>query len=70
MNYNYVIFNEANFDLTGMTTEEIENKTNGKAGIELRNIPQIKNGDIIAITLGSKKGIESFGIVTGEYFYD
>jgi len=58
------------FDLTGMTKEEIETKTNGKAGTELYNISQITKGDIVAITLGSKKGIENFGIVTSGYHFD
>lgn len=60
----------ANFDLTGMTKDEIENKTNGKSGTELYDISQIKKGDVVAITLGQKKGITNFGIVTSEYFFD
>jgi len=60
----------AKFDLTGMSKEEMENKTNGKYGTELYNISQIKIGDIIAVTAGSKKGIENFGIVTDKYYFD
>jgi len=58
------------FDLTGMTKAEIETRTNGKAGTELYNISQIKKGDIVAITLGSKQGIENFGIATSRYYFD
>lgn len=58
------------FDLTGMNKEEIETRTNGKAGTELYNISQIKKGDIVAITLGSKQGIENFGIATSGYYFD
>ena len=60
----------AHFDLTGMSKEEIENKTNGEAVTELYNISQIKRGDIIAVTLSAKKGIENFGIATSGYYFD
>jgi len=60
----------ANFDLTGMSKEEISGKTDGKAGTELYNISNMKKGDIVAITLGAKSGIENFGIVVSEYFFD
>ncbi len=56
------------FDLTGMTKDEISAKTNGKAGTELHNISQIKKGDIVAIR--SERELTSFGIVTGNYFFD
>ena len=58
-----------NFDLTGMTKDEISVKTRGKAGTELHNISQIKKGDIVAIR-SERKGITNFGIVTREYFFD
>ena len=56
------------FDLTGMTKDEISAKTNGKAGTELHNISQLKKGDIVAIR--SERELASFGIVTGNYFFD
>jgi 5-methylcytosine-specific restriction protein B len=56
------------FDLTGMTKDEIGAKTNGKAGTELHNISQLKKGDIVAIR--SERELASFGIVTGNYFFD
>jgi MoxR-like ATPase len=56
------------FDLTGMTKDEISAKTNGKAGTELHNISQLKKGDIVAIR--SERELTSFGIVTGNYFFD
>lgn len=60
----------AKFDLSNMSKNEIEDKTDGEYGTELFNISQIKKGDIIAITLGSKQGIKNFGIATSDYYYD
>ncbi len=60
----------AKFDLSNMSKNEIQNKTDGEYGTELFNMSQIKKGDIIAITTGSKQGIENFGIATSDYYCD
>jgi|GEM_PF-2672896 len=60
----------AKFDLSNMSKNEIQNKTDGEYGTELFNVSQIKKGDIIAITTGSKQGIENFGIATSDYYCD
>ena len=60
----------ARFDLSDMNKEKIQEITGEKYGTELENIVQIKEGDIVAITQGSKQGIESFAIITSKYYFD
>jgi len=57
------------FDLTGMSKDEIINK-NGtdKDATELFHISQIKPGDIIAVVTGSKI-VEEFAIATSNYYF-
>jgi len=62
--------NIGNFDLSGLTKEEIKNKNKGDtSATELYNISQIKNGDIVAVVIGSKT-VEEFAIATSDYYFE
>ena len=69
------------FDLTGMTREEIKEgikenrkqyeKKHGKPSnpiFELTNIAQIKAGDLIAVTVG-RSSVKEFAIATSDYYF-
>jgi MoxR-like ATPase len=57
------------FDLTGMSKDEIINKNGSdKDATELSHISQIKSGDIIAVVTGNLH-VEEFAIATSNYYF-
>ena len=57
-----------NFDLSGMTKEEIEAKTDGQKGTELNNISKVQKGDVVAVVTGNN-AVEEFTIATSDYYF-
>ena len=57
----------ANFDLTTKSDDEIDNLPNAK---QLKYIKNIKKGDIVVIKKNNIDGIINTGIVTKEYYFD
>ena len=58
-----------NYDLSGMTKNEITNKNKSSTGSqELFNISNIKKGDIIAVVIGIRS-VKEFAIAISDYYF-